>query len=138
MVGGAVNVKWFVVWFSVWFVSTVSEVECYVKEVSVCLFGWLVCAVILSPSSLKVCERSFLVLSQSLPDLVLSTVKPSSRYRPTFFPKSFCSEFKMNRPTSSHTSVHQNFPLSHQRCCLCCVLTMCGCYGSGLTCGRAL
>ena len=42
MVGGAVNVKWFVIWFSVRFVSAISEVECYVKEVSACLVGWLV------------------------------------------------------------------------------------------------
>ena len=33
---------------------------------------WLVSSVILSQSSLKVCERSFLALSQNLPDLVLS------------------------------------------------------------------
>ena len=111
MVGEAVNVKWFVVWFSVRFVSAVSEVECYVKEVIACLVGWLVSAVILSPSSLKVCERSFLVLLQSLPDLVLSTAKPSSRYRPTFFPNSFCTEFKINRPTSSDTSAPSKNPI---------------------------
>ena len=39
MVGGAVNVKRFVVWVSVRFVSAVSGVKCYVKEVSACLVG---------------------------------------------------------------------------------------------------
>jgi hypothetical protein len=52
------------------------------------MFVW---AVILRPKLSKMVVNSFLALSASLPDVVLRAAKPSSRYRPTSFPKRFSS-----------------------------------------------
>ncbi len=65
---------------------------------------WLVSVVMFSPRSLKARVRVCLALSPSLPDLVLRTASPSSRYRPMSLPKRFWREFRINSPINSHIS----------------------------------
>ena len=72
---------------------------------------WFVCTVILSPKSLNIRISSFLSLSHSLPDRVLTTARPSSRYNPTFSPNLSCNEFSINRPTNSQTSAPSKLPI---------------------------
>ena len=55
------------------------------------MFVW---AVILRPKLSKMVVNSFLALSASLSDVVLRAAKPSSRYKPTSFPKRFSSVFR--------------------------------------------
>ena len=54
---------------------------------------------------------SFLSLSHSLPERVLTTARPSSRYNPTFFPNLSSNEFRMKSPTSSQISAPSKLPI---------------------------
>ena len=72
------------------------------------IFVW---AVILRPKLSKMVVNSFLALSASLPDVVLRAAKPSSRYKPTSYPKRFSSVFRIKSPTSSQTSAPSKLPM---------------------------
>ena len=72
---------------------------------------WLVSAVVFSPRLSNTAVSSFLSLSQSLPDLVLITARPSSRYNPMSFPKRSCRVLSTNSPMSSHISAPSWLPM---------------------------
>ena len=54
---------------------------------------------------------SFLSLSHSLPEHVLTTARSSLWYNPTFFPNLYSNEFKMKSPTSLQIYTLSKLPI---------------------------
>ena len=72
-------------------------------------FTWIV---ILSPSSLNVSIRSFLILSTCLPGAFLKMARPSSRYRPMLFLSYFSARvLSMKMRTNSQISAPSKLPM---------------------------